>query len=62
MYEIKPRMQRVDAGYLHSCMHTHLTDKEWKEISDLLCTREHDRQVMKKLKEYEAMKRKGPPL
>ena len=62
MKGIKPRMQRVDAEYLFRAIHTHLTDDEWKELSDKLCTREFEAEVKAKTAHVARIVSQGPSL
>lgn len=59
---MKPRMQRVDDKYLSRTMHKYLTDAEWKELSDKLCTREFEEDVKNRTEEIGRIVTKGPSL
>ena len=43
--KLKPRMQRATEGYLKDMLDQHLTDAEWKTLSDKVCQRAYDKQV-----------------
>ena len=56
----KPRMQRVDGEYLKDMLDKHLTDAEWKTLSDKVCQRAYDKQVEVAGRTYLNMLETGP--
>lgn len=59
---VRPRLQRVGPEILSKMLREHLTDKEWKELSYKVCTRDYNKEVEKRKLALWAIKNSGPSL